>query len=55
MENGTLIETLFYLDSQYENTICVFPSILNHAVFPFYTSDEYRISVSGNIYLKSGN
>jgi len=27
----------------------IFPSIIQHGVYPFYTSDEYRISVSGNI------
>jgi len=51
-ENHVLIETRIPLDETYENMICVFPSSLTHAVFPFYTSDEYRISVSGNIYLK---
>jgi len=35
-----------------ENYICIFPSTLCHCVYPFYTSDEYRISFSGNIYLK---
>jgi len=30
----------------------MFPSQLIHAVYPFYTSDEYRISVSGNIKFK---
>ena len=39
-------------DSSYENTIMVFPSQLNHCVYPFYSSDEYRISVSGNFKLK---
>jgi hypothetical protein len=37
------------VDSNYEGTIMMFPSSLNHIVYPFYTSDEYRISVSGNI------
>ena len=31
-----------------ENTMILFPSKLNHSVFPFYSSDEYRISISGN-------
>ena len=39
------------LDSTYEKTILIFPSDLQHCVYPFYTSDEYRISVSGNLYL----
>lgn len=32
-----------------EGTLVLFPSWLNHSVNPFYTSDEYRISISGNI------
>ena len=39
-------------DSSFEYTIVVFPSELNHCVYPFYTSDEYRVSVSGNFKLK---
>lgn len=31
-----------------ENTLLLFPSKLPHSVYPFYTSDDYRISVSGN-------
>ena len=27
----------------------LFPAGLNHSVYPFYTSDGYRVSVSGNI------
>lgn len=40
------------VDKSFEGTICVFPSFLNHAVYPFYTSDDYRVSFSSNIYLK---
>jgi hypothetical protein len=36
-------------DKSYEGTLLLFPSELNHSVYPFYTSDEYRISVSGNV------
>jgi hypothetical protein len=36
-----------------ENTMVLFPAGLNHSVFPFYTSDRYRISISGNFVLKS--
>jgi hypothetical protein len=37
------------IDKHMENTICIFPSSLNHAVYPFYSSDEYRITISGNV------
>ena len=36
-------------DKFFEGTLLIFPSDLNHSVNPFYTSDEYRISVSGNV------
>ena len=36
-------------DKTMENCMLIFPSRLNHTVHPFYSSDEYRISVSGNI------
>lgn len=32
-----------------ENYICMFPSDLHHLVYPFYTSDDYRVTISGNI------
>jgi hypothetical protein len=35
-------------DKKYENTMIMFPAGLKHCVYPFYTSDDYRISVSGN-------
>jgi len=36
-------------DKAWENKMIIFPASLNHSVNPFYTSDDYRISVSGNI------
>ena len=46
---GSIKQLPIPVDSSYEGTIIMFPSALNHGVYPFYTSDEYRISVSGNI------
>lgn len=37
------------VDKTWEGTILMFPASLHHCVYPFYTSDDYRISVSGNI------
>lgn len=37
------------VDKKYEGKICIFPAWLNHNVDPFFTSDDYRISISGNI------
>ena len=37
------------IDKSKEGYIAIFPSSLQHTVFPFFTSDEYRITVAGNI------
>ncbi len=37
------------IDKSYEGVVCMFPSELSHSVNPFYTSDEYRVSISGNL------
>ena len=39
----------FPVDNEYEGIICLFPSKLGHSVNPFYTSDDYRVSVSGDL------
>jgi len=49
---GKIIPHPVPVDKSYENTIVLFPSEMMHCVYPFYTSDEYRISVSGNLYFK---
>lgn len=36
------------VDKSHEGMCLVFPSNLQHMVTPFYTSDDFRISVSGN-------
>jgi hypothetical protein len=41
------IKTLL-LSKEHENTGIIFPGWLHHTVYPFYTSDDYRISVAGN-------
>lgn len=40
-------------DNSYEKRIILFPARMNHAVMPFYSSDEYRISVAGNLEIKN--
>lgn len=40
------------IDKLSENKGIVFPSNFRHSVNPFYSSDEYRISVSGNFIFK---
>ena len=39
------------ISKEYENVMILFPSKLAHEVYPFYTSNDYRISLSGNIRL----
>lgn len=36
------------VDKDSENVCIIFPANMTHYVSPFYTSDDYRISVSGN-------
>jgi hypothetical protein len=37
------------VDQDWEGTMLFFPAALTHSVYPFYTSDEYRISIAGNL------
>lgn len=39
------------IDKTWEGKTILFSSSLFHSVYPFYTSDEYRISLAGNILL----
>jgi len=38
------------VEEGWEGRIVMFPSRLKHQVYPFQTSDGYRISISGNLY-----
>lgn len=40
------------LDKSYEGKLIMFPAKLRHTVYPFYTSNNYRISLAGNIFVK---
>ena len=50
MLGNNMIDRLF-LDKSWEGTIIVFPAKMLHCVYPFYTSDGTRISLSGNVLL----
>ena len=43
------------VDKSYEGVCCFFPSKLKHMVYPFYTSERKRVSISGNISLAFKN
>lgn len=46
---GEIREAEFPVDKTYEGTVFLFPSCLQHTVYPFRSSDETRISISGNL------
>lgn len=46
---GEIAHASIPVSKDHEGVLMVFPSWLNHSVNPFYTSDDYRISISGNI------
>tara|TARA_R100000353_G_C6457295_1_gene182908 strand:+ start:221 stop:787 length:567 start_codon:yes stop_codon:yes gene_type:complete len=47
---GQLTDYDYLLNDTFEGVLLVFPASLQHQVYPFYTSDLERISISGNIY-----
>ena len=46
---GTLRQQPFQLTKENEGDFIIFPAHVHHMVMPFYTSDDYRISIAGNI------
>lgn len=52
---GKITTQQIYVDKTYEWKMVLFPAELNHCVYPFYTSDEYRISIAGNVYSRFEN
>ena len=46
---GEISELNVPVDKSFENRMIMFPAKLQHLVYPFYTSDDYRITCSGNI------
>ena len=50
---GRLSKQNWTLNSEMEGTILLFPSDINHIVYPHFTTKEYRISVAGDISLNS--
>lgn len=52
---GELRDMYYEGDKSYEGYCFLFPAKLTHQVFPFYSSDELRITVSGNISQRKNN
>jgi len=47
---GTIANCPMFVESGWEAKIIMFPSKLLHMVYPFQTSDDYRISIAGNLH-----
>ena len=49
---GKIVLNVLDVDKTFEGKMLLFNAKQMHTVFPFYTSDDYRITVSGNIKIK---
>ena len=47
---GNIVNCPMFVESGWEAKIIMFPAKLLHMVYPFQTSDDYRISIAGNLY-----
>ena len=46
---GTIANCPMFVEKGWEAKIVMFPAKLLHIVYPFQTSDDYRISIAGNL------
>ena len=46
---GSIVNYAFKLSPKLEGTMLFFPAKLRHCVYPFYDTDEVRISIAGNL------
>lgn len=47
---GRLQHTILPAYNDWEGTLCLFPAGMQHSVFPFFSSEDVRIAVSGNLF-----
>jgi len=47
---GNIANCPMFVESGWEAKIIMFPAKLLHMVYPFQTSDDYRISIAGNLH-----
>ena len=52
---GDICNHFISADRSLENQVLLFSGKMKHSVFPFYSSDDYRISVAGNFAIKGKN
>jgi len=50
---GDVANTAYRLDPSHEGYMVFFPAKLRHMVYPFYETEEPRISIAGNIWCKT--
>ncbi len=50
--DGNILSTCLDVDKSFEGKMIMFPAKQLHQVFPFYTTNDYRITISGNIFIK---
>ena len=50
---GRIQKEPYRLGKRYEGTMVLFPGDFNHIVYPYHTSNEYRISIAGDIAIDS--
>jgi hypothetical protein len=46
---GKIVNQIYNVENGWEGRIVMFPADLLHIVYPFYTSDGYRVSIAGNL------
>jgi len=46
---GKTQQYIYKMEKEVEGLLVLFPSNLTHQVFPFYKSDDVRVSISGNL------
>ena len=46
---GSISNEIYNVENGWEGRIVMFPAELLHIVYPFYTSNGYRISIAGNL------
>ena len=47
---GNIVNSPMFVESGWEGRIVMFPAKLLHIVYPFQTTDDYRISIAGNLH-----
>ena len=52
---GNQVTHNYQIDKRFEGKMVFFPSKLSHQVYPFYNSDDERVSISGNVWLRNAS